>query len=203
MPRNLFRGWRGWGLKVCAKRKKPWFKKSEMHGGLPLGTVVSASKIKREGGDKMALAHAMWVHGHSMQIEYPDRLYSIKRRGMYIRVDAKANTTNWFHFAIPTPVIVNDNRLRADSVMVRFRMGSAEPDGWVNAIHVWDGERNIARHNDLHIAPTRWEWPRFDVPGNPNIRWGLGISIGVAFSVSPGQADRRMEFSSAGCDFLP
>ena len=28
--------------------KKPWFKKSEMHGDLPSGTVVSASE--RRGG---------------------------------------------------------------------------------------------------------------------------------------------------------
>jgi hypothetical protein len=47
--------------KVCAKRKKPWFKKSEMHGGFAhqtlrkfdqnaasqQGAVVSASKTKR------------------------------------------------------------------------------------------------------------------------------------------------------------
>jgi hypothetical protein len=147
----------------------------------------------------MALAHAMWVHGHSMQIEYPDRLSSIKRRGMYIRVEGKSGMSNWFHFAIPTPVIVNDNRLRADSVMVRFRTGSV--DAFVKAIHVWDGERRIATHDNLGLAPTRWEWPRFDVPGTPKIRWGLGISIGVGFGVEG--MSHRMEFSSAGCDFLP
>ena len=34
--------------------KKPQFKKSEMHGDLPFkkGTVASASKIKRKGGEK-------------------------------------------------------------------------------------------------------------------------------------------------------
>ncbi len=66
----------------------------------------------------MALAHAMWVHGHNMQIEHPDRLQSVWRAGMYIRVEGKPGLSNWFHFAIPTPVIVNGNRLRADSVMV-------------------------------------------------------------------------------------
>ena len=47
---------------MCAKCKKPWFKKSEMHGDLPFkkGSVVSASKrrrgapkIKQKGGNNM------------------------------------------------------------------------------------------------------------------------------------------------------
>jgi hypothetical protein len=48
---TLFKaGWNGWVLVwMCAKCKKPWFEKSEMHGGLPFkkGTVVSASKRRR------------------------------------------------------------------------------------------------------------------------------------------------------------
>ena len=147
----------------------------------------------------MALAHAMWVHGHNMQIEYPDRLESVWRAGMYIRVEGKPGLSNWFHFAIPTPVIVNGNRLRADSVMVRFRTGSR--DAFVKAIHIYDGEKKIASHDNLGLAPNKWEWPRFDVPRNPEIRWGVGISIGVGFGVE--MMPHRMEFSSAGCDFLP
>ena len=147
----------------------------------------------------MALAHAMWVHGHNMQIEYSDRLESVWRAGMYIRVEGKPGLSNWFHFAIPTPVIVNGNRLRADSVMVRFRTGSA--DAFVTAIHIYDGEKKIAAHDNLRLAPNDWEWPRFDVPRNPKIRWGVGISIGVGFGVET--MSHRMEFSSAGCDFLP
>lgn len=147
----------------------------------------------------MPLAHAMWVHGHNMQIEYSDRLDSIWRAGMFIRIEGKPSTKNWFHFAIPTPVIVDGNRLRAGSVMVRFKTGSV--DAFIRAIHVYDGERRIATHNNLNLAPNNWEWPRFDIPGNPEIRWGLGISIGVGFGVE--MMSHQMEFSSAGCDFLP
>ena len=147
----------------------------------------------------MALAHAMWVHGHNMQIEYSDRLNSIWRAGMFIRIEGKQSTKNWFHFAIPTPVIVDGNRLRAGSVMIRFKTGSV--DSFIRAIHVYDGERRIATYNNLNLAPNNWEWPRFDIPGNPEIRWGLGISIGVGFGVE--MMSHQMEFSSAGCDFLP
>jgi len=147
----------------------------------------------------MALAHAMWVHGHSMQIEYPERLSTVWRAGFYIRVEGNPGQDNWFHFAIPTPVIVDDNRLRVGSVMIRFRCGSS--DAYVRAVHIYDGETKIASHDSLHLSPTSWAWPRFDVPTHPDIRWGLGISIGVAFGATA--LSRRIEFSSAGCDFLP
>jgi len=41
------RAWTGWGFEIIRGeyvRKKPRFKKSEMHGDLPSGTVVSASR---------------------------------------------------------------------------------------------------------------------------------------------------------------
>ncbi len=145
------------------------------------------------------LAHAMWLHGHGMQIEYPDRLDAVWRAGMYIRVEGKPGQGNWFHFPIPTAVIVDDNRLRVGSVMIRFRTGSA--DAFVKSVHVYDGEKKIASHDNLTLAPKDWETPRFDVPGHPEIRWGLGISIGVGFGVE--MMSHRMEFAAAGCDFLP
>ena len=147
----------------------------------------------------MALAHAMWIHGNTMQIEHPEHVDSVWRAGFYIRVDGKPGRDNWFHFAIPTPVIVNDYRLRAGSVLIRFKTGSV--DASVRAVHVYDGERPIARHDGLNLAPRQWHTEQFDVPGNPEIRWGLGISIGVGFGVE--SLSHRIEFSSAGCDFLP
>ncbi|TRU88218.1 MAG: hypothetical protein EWV54_10905 [Microcystis novacekii Mn_MB_F_20050700_S1D] len=59
----------------------------------------------------VALAEAMWAHGHSMQIEYPNNLVKIWKAGFYIEVEGKPNTDNWFHLAIPTTVIVDDKRL--------------------------------------------------------------------------------------------
>lgn len=153
---------------------------------------------KNIGEYVMTLTHAMWVHGHSMQIESEDQLYLIRRTGMSIIIGGNSGNYNWFHFAIPTPVIVNGNRLRADSVMVRFKSASA--DAFVTAIHVYDGEKRIAMYENLHLNPNNWEWPRFDVPGHPEILWGVGISIQVGFGVE--NVSHKMEFSSAGCDFI-
>ena len=68
------------------------------------------------------LVHAMWTHGTAIQVEFTDQITGIVRRGFHARIDARPGT-NWFHFAVPTPVIVSDRRLRIDSVMLKFRTG--------------------------------------------------------------------------------
>ena len=148
----------------------------------------------------MALAKAMWAHGHSMVIEYPDRIKSEWKAGFYYRVVGKPGTTNWFHFAIPTAVIVNDNRLAIDSVMIRFRSNSTQAA--ITNVHVYDGEVKIASYDGQNHCPPTWEWPRFDVPPHPEIKGGVGISIGVRFNGTT-DAQNTMEFSSVGADFLP
>lgn len=146
------------------------------------------------------LEQAMWTHGHSMTVEYPSQLVSEWRPGFYIRVVGKPGSTNWFHFAVPTPVIVNDNRLRIDSALVRFRSNSNSAD--ITAIHVYDGEKKIASHDGLNLSPSNWTMHRFDVPGHPEVLWGIGISIGVKFSGANDSAN-TMEIAAAGADFLP
>ena len=89
----------------------------------------------------MAIEKAMWAHGHSMVIEYPNKIASERKLGFYYRVVGKSGTTNWFHFAIPTPVIVDNNRLSIDSALLRFRSKSTSAD--VTAVHVYDGEVKI------------------------------------------------------------
>jgi len=155
--------------------------------------------IERITETSVNLAHASWVHGHSMQIEYPDLLNVMWRAGFYMRIEGKPGTNNWFHFSIPTPVIVNDNRLRVGSVMLRFKTMS--DDAIVQDIHIYDGEKKIAAHNNINLSGDHL-FERFDVPGHPDIKWGLGISIGVKFGTDSAKSP-RMEFIAGGCDFLP
>jgi len=142
------------------------------------------------------ISYASWIHGHSMQIEYPDRIAAVRRAGFSINVEGKPGTSNWFHFAIPTPVIIDDVRLRADSVMLRFTTGSV--DAFVQHVHVYDGEKKIAEHNDIDLSMEN-AFVRLAVPDSPLVQWGLGISIGVGFGVE--SMDHHMDFISAGCDF--
>ncbi len=163
-------------------------------GGVAASPLI-ASDIQVTSAIK--IAHAMWIHGHSMQIEYPDRLASQWRAGFSITVEGKPSSTNWFHFAIPTPVIVNDVRLRADSVMLRFKTSSV--DAWVRDVHVYDGEKLIAAHDKVNLSKDHL-FERFLIPDRPEVQWGIGISIGVACGVE--MMDHHMEFIAAGCDFM-
>jgi len=142
----------------------------------------------------------MWAHGHGMAVEVPGNLVSEWRAGVFIRGVGKRGTTNWFHFAIPTTVIVNDNRLRIDSAMLRFRSGSNLAD--VTNLHIFDGETRIFAADNLNLSPAALGFERFVVPNKPEVRWGVGVTVGVRFT-GANDAQNTMEFASAGVDFLP
>ncbi|SEA65974.1 DUF6623 family protein [Nitrosospira multiformis] len=149
----------------------------------------------------MTMAKVMWVHGHSMSIEHPERLNSIWRAGFFGQIVGRSGQNTWIHFAIPTQ-LVDDNRLRIDSSLIRFR--TTPTDAWIAAVHIYDGETKIAAHDDLHEAPGEWAVRRFAVPGTPEVQRGIGISINVAFHIDTAVATDswRIEFSSVGCHFL-
>ena len=181
----------GDALKTCEKEKYPSEGAHGITGDTGPFMVVP-----------LKLAHAMWVHGHGMQIEYPERLDVQKRMGFYFQIKGKPFTSNWFHFAIPTPVIVDSKRLIVGSVMVRLRTG---PGASVHAVHIYDGETKIAAHDGLNLSPQgNFVFPRFDVPTHPYIKWGLGISVGVKFGDAANLPPNKLlvELSAAGCDFM-
>ena len=148
----------------------------------------------------MALEQAMWAHGHGMAVEVPGNLKSEWRAGFFIRVVGKPNTTNWFHFAIPTAVIVNDNRLRIDSALLRYRCGSALAD--ITNLHVFDGENRVFAADNLNLSPTALTVTRWTLPNKPDVFWGVGVTVGVRFG-GANDAQNTMEFAAAGVDFLP
>ncbi len=130
----------------------------------------------------MSMARAMWIHGHGVRIEHPDRLVSEWRAGFFVRLVGRPESRLWVHYGIPTPVLVGPDRLKAGSVMVRFRSVQAD-DAWVAAVHIYDGETRIAAHDGLNHRSADWIWPRFEVPGHPEVRWGVGVSIQLAFGI--------------------
>jgi hypothetical protein len=164
-------------------------------GGLVLSTLTPQKALAQEGEFK--ISYASWIHGHSMEIEYPDRMVNAVRRGYAFEVEGMPGTTNWFHFAIPTPVIINDVRLQIGSVMLRFSTGSV--DSFVRDVHIYDGEQRIALHDGVYLAEDNG-FVRFEVPETPYLAWGLGISLGVGFGVE--MMAHTMSFIAAGGDFV-
>lgn len=163
-------------------------------GGVATG-ALTAGKAQADAAIK--IPHAMWIEAYTLQVEYPDRIASERRTGFSINIEGKPSTTNWFHIAIPTPLIVDDVRLVIDSVMLRFKTYSV--DAWVRDIHVYDGDIMIAAHNGVNLKNDHL-FERFVVPDTPPVFNGIGISIGVSFGVEP--MSHHMEFFSAGADFV-
>lgn len=145
-----------------------------------------------------SIAHAPWVHGTDINIEYPERLESIRRAGFYTYLYGNANSSNWFHFAVPTPVIVDGSRLKIVRAMIRCRTHSAS--AIIKHVHIYDGYSRIAAHNDVNLTGDNW-FAKYGVAHKPYVYWGLGISIGVEFQGGSSN-DRRMDFVSAGIDLI-
>lgn len=164
-------------------------------GGVAAGALIPQKA--RAADAQPRIAYASWIHGHSMQIEYPDRIASERRAGFFIMIEGMPGTDNWFHFAIPTPVIINDVRLQPDSVMLCFQTNST--DALVQHVHVYDGGTIIAEYDDLNLSLLN-SFVRYAVPNNHQMVLGLGISVGVSFGVEA--MDHHMYFAAAGCDFV-
>lgn len=146
----------------------------------------------------MSGKQALWVHGHSAEIERPDRVTSMVRKGYYVRIQGSPSTTNWLHFAVPTPVISDDDRLRPTKAQFRYR---ATGGASVEKVHLYDGETRIVTNDSPAGSVGADGWTLVSTPLDPeeilSIRWGFGISVQIAFGASGGQ----LEFDSAGCDF--
>jgi uncharacterized protein DUF6623 len=106
--------------------------------------------------------------------------------------------TNIFHVAIPVPSMIVGSQARLDKVFVLFNI-----QGWaeITHVHVWDGPRflqeftNFSRSGDHSGAIDNEN--TFDLPSNPAIQFGVGLSVIVRFN-----SDANITFTGAGADFL-
>jgi hypothetical protein len=105
----------------------------------------------------------------------------------------------WFHFAIPTPVVVAGGRATLEKVFVLWSSTEGVAP-W--AIHVWDGAERLpaievragrggTSHSD-ELSPVT----AFAVQPPRPVKYGIGISIAVGF-----EADGDITFHAAGADF--
>ena len=140
-----------------------------------------------------------WVHGSSMQIEYLNRVTSVRHTGPFVRIEGAEGQNTWVHFPIPTPAVVNGTRMKVDTALLSFRTrGSAT----VHEVIVYDGDKRIAEHMDLNLKDDNLE-ARFDVPGNPEVNQGINITVGVLFGTNaPDVRSMQIEIVGAGIEFL-
>ncbi len=142
------------------------------------------------------LENATWIHGNAAVIEHDSRVESQRHFGFFNRIVGKANTTNWIHFALPTPVIEDGRRLNLDRFMLRAVTGS---NAVLRDVHIRDGERIVALHNEVNRSGSM-AFERFGVASMPAVRWGVSISLGFDFGAGT-TGDRRVDLISAGMDY--
>jgi hypothetical protein len=152
--------------------------------------------------------HAKWVPGYVAQAQRvgPGALINVNsipwtdivgfREGFGVTLRGRGGTFNWFHLAIPTPVITQDVRVRLQRVFVLYVI-----DTWalIRNIHVWDGPRRIVAHDGLAHTGNHGTWLDTQNTFNANnnlIYLGVGISVGIQFG-----SDANVKFTSAGADF--
>jgi peptidoglycan hydrolase-like protein with peptidoglycan-binding domain len=146
-----------------------------------------------------SIAEASWVHGTAVNVEQPENIESMRRFGFFTRLVGKPNTQNWFHFAIPTPVVVNDDRKVVGPCLLRFQTGGTS--AVVRDVHIYDGEVRVAAHDSVNLSGSQ-PFTRFGVAHAPEVQWGVGISIGITYGRGTA-AQRTIDLISAGCDFQP
>lgn len=143
---------------------------------------------------------ASWTHGTSVQVETPQTVKSITRYAFFTRIVGKKGQGTWVHFAIPTPVIADGQRLRLESAMIRFR--SASPHACIAHFHVCDGEERFFMHDHINIAQD-WGTPLHREVIRPErvLLWGIGISLYLQFNGNT-DAENTIELAAAGGDFI-
>lgn len=113
-----------------------------------------------------------WIHGTAVGIEYPGRIFDggpntprnhPRRAGWGTDVRQRANSFNWFHFAIPTQGAAAGTYYSERIWVPYWTNGRIRLD----ALHVWLGNDQIYRRDDIDYGPhdrPRRRTPNFAVP---------------------------------------
>jgi hypothetical protein len=110
--------------------------------------------------------------------------------------------STYFHFPIPTPVIVRGVRAQ---LLAAFVLWTADPGIALQEVQVFDGPNSlpvpfstpvgVGRDGSGGIGDIVEGMTKFTLSGQ-EIFWGIGISLGFAFS-----RDGNVTFTTAGADF--
>lgn len=157
------------------------------------------------------IKRAVWVHGNAVTVERPGDLAGEVRIGWGAKFLLKPGSDNWFHVSIPTPVLIDDVRLKLAKVFVLFvtskpEEGNVFSGSTIGALHIYDGAKKVkvfddprgGTHNAKIDARNTWA---IDEP--LSIYYGLGLSIyAFATQVLSNEGPAPVEFATIGADFV-
>lgn len=140
-----------------------------------------------------------WAHGSSMQLEYPNRVTSVRHTGPFARVEGSPGQNTWVHLPVPTPTVVNGGSVRVGAALVSFR---SRANARVHEVIVYDGDRRIAEHMGLDLQGDHLD-ARFAVPDTPEAGKGINVTLGLSFNYNaPDARSMQVEVIGAGIEFL-
>lgn len=165
------------------------------------------------------LKHASWVHGNAVALEDPTNIilrhFGWGTEMQFLLSSGAAPTGTWGHIPIPTPVIVNDVRLKVQKFFLLFKTGQHAA---IDNIHIYDGPKKIfsldvvpgsnisARRTGDHsraIDPQN----TFTLPTPHEPEFGMSISfsfrpVAVNTSLRPVDPEGKLMITTAGADFF-
>lgn len=148
----------------------------------------------------MTTVYSMGIHGHSMNIEDMSLVDHFVRLGFAIEIRGRYPSSNWFHFAIPTPLVISNKQQKINSVWFTYK--ASDPNTFIKQIGVYDGQYLIIKQDGMKLSSQDYETYRLEIPNKPIIRYAVGISIQVVFGNPDVFSHCRIQFNYAGCDFI-
>ena len=150
---------------------------------------------------------AMWVHGNAIVAEHPEHVLALDYRGWGPEIQLKRETRSWFHLAVPTPLILGNQRAQLARVFLCFN--TAERDGRISEVHVYDGADRVQVFENLFLvgdcrASLMSGSNTFPLPSPRLLYRGLGISFlyQAASCAQEPCPPSYLSIAAAGADFL-
>jgi len=148
----------------------------------------------------MANLQAFWVHGTAVKMEREG--YFISKQYAGYAAIFRTYGAEWFHFAIPTPVILNGIRTSLKKVFVFYK---TEGTAKITAIHVYDAGKKITSFDNLSLTGDHStavdQFNSWLITPSPKMLFGLGISVHVNFGPQTTGTVPAISFTAAGADF--
>ncbi len=150
---------------------------------------------------------AMWVHGNAVVAEHPEHMLALDHRGWGPEFQLRRGTDSWFHIALPTPLILENQRLQLVRVFLCFN--TPEGDGLISEVHLYDGSDSFQVFDNLflvgdHRAGLMSGYNAFALPSPRLLYGGLGISFLYHAALSPKEPcpPSYLSIAAAGADFI-
>jgi hypothetical protein len=145
--------------------------------------------------------YELWTHGVNVQIEYPDRIVGRpddehakpRRSGWGTVVCQEKNTSNWFHFAIPTPVMINNQNSFLKFIRLRAEINE---NARIDTIHFRQDNR-IILSQDVNITNCSVD----ETFHSPKTAIQLSLALCVHVSFLSGDSRGMVIFKGAGAAF--